>query len=110
MDEAKGMQGFNYTPGEMARAGYAKGGVVKGPGTATSDSIPARLSNGEVVLNAGAAEAFKEMLGEQTVDQFNAAYAPEEAETEFKGGVLKAAGALPLATTPSFLRLCRGPK
>lgn len=34
--------------------GYASGGYVSGPGTATSDSIPARLSAGEYVLNAAA--------------------------------------------------------
>jgi len=34
-------------------AGFATGGAVRGPGTATSDSIPARLSDGEFVLNAG---------------------------------------------------------
>ena len=31
---------------------YIKGGKVKGPGTATSDSIPAQLSNGEFVVKA----------------------------------------------------------
>lgn len=39
--------------GEVAAAyDYAVGGAVSGPGTATSDSIPARLSNGEHVLTA----------------------------------------------------------
>jgi SLT domain-containing protein/phage-related protein len=33
---------------------FATGGYVSGPGTGTSDSIPARLSNGEYVLNADA--------------------------------------------------------
>lgn len=33
---------------------FAAGGLVTGPGTATSDSIPARLSAGEYVLNAAA--------------------------------------------------------
>lgn len=32
----------------------ASGGYIKGPGTGTSDSIPAMLSNGEYVLNANA--------------------------------------------------------
>lgn len=32
----------------------ATGGYIRGPGTATSDSIPARLSNGEFVLRASA--------------------------------------------------------
>lgn len=35
-------------------AGFASGGYVTGPGTATSDSVPARLSTGEYVLNASA--------------------------------------------------------
>ncbi|WKB50775.1 tape measure protein [Eleftheria terrae] len=34
--------------------GYASGGYVTGPGTSTSDSIPARLSAGEFVVNAAA--------------------------------------------------------
>ncbi|WP_186155016.1 phage tail length tape measure family protein [Burkholderia gladioli] len=33
---------------------FATGGSVNGPGTGTSDSIPARLSNGEFVVNARA--------------------------------------------------------
>lgn len=33
----------------------AEGGLVRGPGTGTSDSIPAMLSNGEYVVNARAA-------------------------------------------------------
>lgn len=35
-------------------AGFATGGYVSGPGTSTSDSIPARLSAGEYVLRATA--------------------------------------------------------
>lgn len=36
--------------------GLATGGAVDGPGTGTSDSIPAMLSNGEYVLNAHAVD------------------------------------------------------
>lgn len=36
--------------------GFATGGFVSGPGTATSDSIMARLSNGEYVIPAGVVE------------------------------------------------------
>lgn len=45
--------GFNSG---MTHAGYAwaDGGRITGPGTATSDSIPAWLSNGEGVVNAAA--------------------------------------------------------
>jgi hypothetical protein len=35
--------------GSMFGAGKAEGGYIRGPGTATSDSIPAMLSNGEFV-------------------------------------------------------------
>lgn len=36
----------------LKRAGYATGGAVHGPGTWTSDSVPALLSNGEHVITA----------------------------------------------------------
>ena len=35
---------------------FADGGYVSGPGTSRSDSIPARLSNGEFVVNASAVQ------------------------------------------------------
>ncbi|WP_280185899.1 transglycosylase SLT domain-containing protein [Nocardia gipuzkoensis] len=43
-------------------AGYAEGGWVFGPGGPTSDSIPARLSAGEFVVNAAAAAANGNLL------------------------------------------------
>ncbi len=62
---------------KMAMGGYVKkygdgsiGGVVRGPGTSTSDSIPALLSNGEYVLNAAAVSKF----GVPMLDQMNTAY------------------------------------
>lgn len=36
----------------------ATGGLITGPGTATSDSIPARLSNGEYVMSAAAVQTY----------------------------------------------------
>lgn len=43
---------------------YAQGGLVSGPGTGTSDSITARLSNGEFVMNRRATDFFgASMLG-----------------------------------------------
>lgn len=41
---------------------FAKGGLVKGPGTGTSDSIPAMLSNGEAVINAKSTKMFRNEL------------------------------------------------
>jgi hypothetical protein len=45
---------------------YATGGPVVGPGSATSDSVPTMLSNGEYVINAAAANKFRSVL-----DQIN---------------------------------------
>lgn len=36
----------------------AAGGIIRGPGTGTSDSIPAMLSNGEYVINAKSAASY----------------------------------------------------
>lgn len=43
-------------------AKFAEGGVVRGSGTATSDSIPARLSNGESVMTAATTSMFAPIL------------------------------------------------
>lgn len=45
-----------------SRTQFAEGGYVSGPGTGTSDSINARLSNGEYVVNARSTAAFLPML------------------------------------------------
>ncbi len=49
-------------------AGYATGGYVRGPGTGTSDSIPAWLSNREGVINA---EATQHYGGRRFIDSLN---------------------------------------
>lgn len=46
---------------------FADGGAVSGAGTGTSDSIPARLSNGEYVIKASSAKA----LGTNFLDRLN---------------------------------------
>lgn len=46
---------------------YADGGYVSGPGTSTSDSIPARLSNGEYVVKADSVKR----IGKGTLDKIN---------------------------------------
>lgn len=45
------------TGGHSVENFYASGGYVSGPGTGTSDSIPARLSRGEFVMTAAATRA-----------------------------------------------------
>lgn len=42
--------------------GFADGGYVRGPGSGRSDSIPARLSNGEYVVNSDATKKHRAML------------------------------------------------
>lgn len=53
---AKPDSGVDHTMVDTAGSpdGYARGGPVSGPGTGSSDSILARLSNGEYVVNAAA--------------------------------------------------------
>jgi ADP-ribosyltransferase exoenzyme len=58
IDAEHGRQYFN---------GYAGGGPVWGAGTATSDSIPAMLSNGEFVINAKSAS----LIGHDKLHQMN---------------------------------------
>ena len=48
--------------GIVNSAKFADGGLVEGPGTGTSDSIPAMLSNGESVITARATSMFSPIL------------------------------------------------
>ena len=47
---------------EVSRPNLASGGMVRGIGSGTSDSIPANLSNGESVINARSTSAFGPLL------------------------------------------------
>lgn len=55
-----GKKGFGSLFGALL--GFADGGPVRGPGSGTSDSIPARLSNGEFVVNAKATAKNRALL------------------------------------------------
>lgn len=46
----------------IGAAGFASGGFVSGPGSGTSDSVPAMLSNGEYVVSADAVRRFLPIL------------------------------------------------
>jgi cell wall-associated NlpC family hydrolase len=48
----QGLEVFRVGPKGQTRLAFAEGGEVYGPGTSTSDSIPARLSRGEHVWSA----------------------------------------------------------
>ncbi len=53
--------------GFLAARSMDHGGMLRGPGSGTSDSIPAMLSNGEYVLNARAVSR----IGPETLDMMN---------------------------------------
>jgi len=72
--------------------GYATGGIVRGAGTGTSDSIPARLSNGEFVVNADATRrnrAVLEAINTGAIAAFS------------KGGAVGAAAHVPNIVAPT---------
>ena len=56
----------------MANVGHATGGRVYGPGTGTSDSIPAWLSNGEAVLKASSLKKLDAKYGPGFFNTLNA--------------------------------------
>lgn len=51
-----------FAAAKAAVKGFSTGGYVQGSGTGTSDSIPARLSNGESVMTAKATSMFSPIL------------------------------------------------
>lgn len=61
------------------------GGMVRGPGTGTSDSITARLSNGEFVVNAKATSQYRDLL-----ERINSGQMPR-----FASGGYVGAGSMP---------------
>lgn len=68
-----------------SRLMYASGGYVQGPGTATSDSITASLSNGEFVMNAAS-------VAKYGVGFFNALNQQRITPTGFTAGTVPNAG------------------
>jgi hypothetical protein len=67
-DDQKKTKGarVKYANGGLAK-NFAPGGGVYGPGTGTSDSIPAMLSNGEYVIRAQSVQA----IGVPMLDKIN---------------------------------------
>lgn len=63
------------TTGTVTVKGYSTGGLVKGAGTGTSDSIPARLSAGEFVIPAKTYKMFSPVINSiyRTGQNWNAA-------------------------------------
>jgi tape measure domain-containing protein len=77
------------TPQERAATHRATGGYISGPGTGTSDSIPAMLSNGEYVINAQATKKFGPLLqkiNSGTYGKFAAGYTPGSTTSGYTPG------------------------
>ena len=79
-----------------AGLGYANGGHVKGAGTGTSDSIMARLSNGEFVINAKATKTWLPLL-----EQINGGILPKFATGGMVGGNMSQPSNVDLVAHPS---------
>jgi hypothetical protein len=78
--------------------GFATGGHITGAGTSTSDSIPARLSNGEFVVNAAATAQHLPLL-----HALNGGRSAVPGQTHFATGGFVAGGAsAPSATNIAF--------
>lgn len=60
MQAYKTIEGIDSQIDEVKK--FSTGGYVEGAGTTTSDSIPARLSNGEAVINARSTSMFYDLL------------------------------------------------
>lgn len=78
--------GYAYLPPLPPPPKFAGGGHIRGPGTGTSDSILARLSNGEFVVRADAVQHY----GTALLAQLNARSLPK-----FATGGLIGGGAMP---------------
>ena len=63
---------YNPNAAWEAKYGVASGGYISGPGTPTSDSIPAMLSDGEYVIKAASVNKF----GKNFLDSINAGSLP----------------------------------
>jgi len=81
----KSVQAIQSTPIPETKA---RGGVIRGYGSGTSDSIPARLSRGEVVINAKSAKAFRPILSNINVAGGGVGFARGGATTPDMGRAL----------------------
>lgn len=83
---------IQFTSGGVPLGGFAQGGLVRGPGTTTSDSIWARLSDKEFVLNAKATQFY----GPELLYALNALRVPRQFPGFSMGGLVNAmANAMP---------------
>lgn len=83
--------------GGGAKREYATGGYIRGPGSGTSDSIPAWLSNGEFVIRASAVRKY----GAELFAALNGMRLSPNAVGRFAMGGLVSLPAMPAAALPA---------
>ena len=74
LDNLRSIAGRAWTAvvNTVTGGGHAEGGRILGPGTATSDSIPAWLSNGEMVIKASSVRKLDAKYGRSFLNALNA--------------------------------------
>ncbi|SFM12962.1 hypothetical protein [Nitrosomonas communis] len=86
---------FGAITGSTTPIKKATGGLISGPGTNTSDSIPARLSNGEYVIRAAAVKRFGVGFLDAINNMHYLALAPSHSPTRLnfaEGGLVSTSG------------------
>ena len=84
IEKLKAIRSLLQSVGGSSAPGYAGGGRVRGAGTGTSDSIFARLSNGEFVVKARAVQHY----GAEVFERLNAMRMPRSLVPGFAAGGL----------------------
>jgi hypothetical protein len=64
---------------------YAKGGLISGRGTGTSDSIDARVSNGESIINANSTSMFAPLLSSLNVAGGGVGFGNQQINNQLQG-------------------------
>ena len=74
------MQGFH--PGKQKPKNYANGGIVKGPGTGTSDDVPAMVPKDGYIMPADSTQAlgFKPGMRPANLSNGEAVLTPEQVQ------------------------------
>lgn len=92
-------------PAEATPPGFASGGLINGPGTGTSDSILARLSNGEFVMRASAVKHY----GAQVLQQINTRQLPKFADGGLVSSALAPAVPMMASNLATTVEAAQGP-
>ncbi|UDY22392.1 phage tail tape measure protein [Nocardioides sp. Kera G14] len=90
------------------RGQHAAGGYIVGPGTATSDSIPAYLSNGEYVMRAAAVARygtpFMDALNSGSIDAIDSGAMAKDAYRLAAGGAVRTRTSSPVPSLKELVR------